>query len=270
MVEHAAASVTTRASATASRCVVLGGSGHVGQAVVRRLREAGAEVVFTYDRHADRARELEAATHARGVPWHGGAPLPDIDACWARPDGRGACDDDEHGTRSIDAIVQCIGTAGDPELYRLHDEGYDKFLATSIDEWQSMHDITSTSTFAAVQTLAPRLARPGNVVVVGSIDGVKIVPAPVHYAAAKSALAGMVRALAKALGPRGVCVNMVALGILDGGVGLLLSDTLRKQYIKHCSLARLGRADEVAQIVAFMALHNTYVTGQAIALDGGL
>ncbi len=257
----AAAAVGT---AVPARCLVLGGSGHVGQAVVRRLRAAGCDVVFTYHRGVDRARDLEAASGAKGVHWHaptaaeahGGDIATVVDAAWP-----GA---------TIDAVVQCIGTAGNPDLYRLHDQGFDKFLATTDDEWRDMVDITATSTFTALKALAPRLSNPGNVVVVGSIDGVKIVPAPVHYAAAKSALAGMVRALAKALGPRGVCVNMVALGILDGGVGALLSDALRKQYLEHCSLARLGRADEVAHTIAFMALHNRYVTGQSIVLDGGL
>jgi 3-oxoacyl-[acyl-carrier protein] reductase len=238
------------------RCFVLGGSGHVGQAVVQRLTAAGAQVAFTFDRHADRAREIAATTGAHTLHFNAADREPDFGALWPG--------------EPIDAVVQCIGTAGDPELYRLHEQGYDKFLATSLDEWQSMHDITATSTFTALKALAPRLARGGNVLVVGSIDGVKIVPAPVHYAAAKSAASGMVRALAKALGPRGVCVNMVALGILDGGVGSLLSEALRAQYLKHCSLARLGKADEVAQLVSWMALHNSYVSGQAITLDGGL
>ena len=239
-----------------ARCLVLGGSGHVGSAVVERLARAGAQVAFTYHRQAQRAEEIARDSGAVAMPYDAADVAPDFSRLWPG--------------QPMDAVVQCIGTAGDPALYRLHEEGYAKFLATTLEEWRAMQDITATSTFIALKALAPRLAQPANVLVVGSIDGVKIVPAPVHYAAAKSAAAGMVRALAKALGSRGVCVNMIALGILDGGVGALLSDTLRAQYIKHCSLGRLGRSAEVAELVSWMALHNRYVSGQAIVLDGGL
>jgi NAD(P)-dependent dehydrogenase (short-subunit alcohol dehydrogenase family) len=80
----------------------------------------------------------------------------------------------------------------------------------------------------------------------------------------------MVQALAKELGDLGMCVNMVAPGILDGGMGKLLGPDLLAEYLKHCSLKRLGTADEVAEWAAWLALENTYVNGQSVLLDGGL
>jgi NAD(P)-dependent dehydrogenase (short-subunit alcohol dehydrogenase family) len=113
-------------------------------------------------------------------------------------------------------------------------------------------------------------AQGGQIVVVGSMDGVKTVPAPVHYAAGKGALRAMVQALAKELGEKRILVNMVAPGILEGGLARLLSDELLQEYLKHSSLRRTGTAREIAELVAWLALENTYVTGQSIVLDGGL
>src|SRR5438034_343864 len=110
----------------------------------------------------------------------------------------------------------------------------------------------------------------GNIVLVGSIDGVKPAPSPVHYAASKAALTGMAKAMAKELGPHNIRVNIVAPGVLDGGLSRVLPDDLRAQYLKHCGLKRLGRLEEVANVVAWLAVENTLVTAQTIVLDGAL
>src|SRR5204863_245864 len=71
--------------------------------------------------------------------------------------------------------------------------------------------------------------RGGNIVLLGSIDGVKAAPSPVHYAASKGALAGMVKAMAKELGPHNIRVNSVAPGVLEGGLSRALPDELRSE-----------------------------------------
>ena len=112
--------------------------------------------------------------------------------------------------------------------------------------------------------------RGGNVVLLGSIDGVKPAPAPVHYAASKAALAGMIRAMAKELGPRGIRINSVAPGVLEDGLSRTLPEQLRREYLKHCGMKRFGRIDEVASLVTWLAVENTLVTGQTLVLDGAL
>ena len=81
----------------------------------------------------------------------------------------------------------------------------------------------------------------------------------------------MTQALSKELGDSNILVNMVAPGILEGGVAKLLSDDLMAEYLKHSALRRTGKFSEVANVIAFLAgPWNTYVTGQAVILDGGL
>jgi NAD(P)-dependent dehydrogenase (short-subunit alcohol dehydrogenase family) len=140
------------------------------------------------------------------------------------------------------------------------------------DGWDSMMAVNTKASFFAVRRVANLMRGRGsvNVVLLGSIDGVKPAPAPVHYAASKAALAGMIRAMAKELGPQGVRVNSVAPGVLESGLSHRLPDELRREYLKHCGLKRFGRIDEVASLVAWLAMDNTFVTGQTMILDGAL
>lgn len=243
--------------AEAPRCLVLGGSGYVGAAVCRLLLERGARLAFTYWRHEVR---------------HADAPALKVDlTSFAAVEA--AVEQAAERLGGLDALVQCAGTAGDAALYK--GAGIDKLQAIDERGWDEMMDVTAKSSFAACRAAArvmPRAMgeRGGQIVLVGSMDGVKTVPAPIHYAAGKGALRAMVQALAKELGPKRILVNMVAPGILDGGLARLLADELLQEYLKHSSLKRTGSAREIAEMVAWLALENSYVTGQSIVLDGGL
>ena len=172
----------------------------------------------------------------------------------------------------LDVLIQCAGIAGDGSLYKTNGHGpSDKLLKITESGWDDMMDITAKGTFAACQAAA-RLMQSGggHIVIVGSMEGVKTVPAPVHYAAGKGALKAMVQALAKELGKCGIIVNMVAPGILEGGASNVVSKELKDEYIKHSSLSRLGTFRETAEWVVWLAMENTYLSAQAILLDGGL
>jgi NAD(P)-dependent dehydrogenase (short-subunit alcohol dehydrogenase family) len=130
--------------------------------------------------------------------------------------------------------------------------------------------INTRASFFAVRRLSTLMTDGGNIVLLGSIDGVKSAPSPVHYAASKGALAAMVKAMAKELGAQNIKVNSVAPGVLEHGLSRVLPDDLRSEYLKHCGLKRLGRVEEVASLVAWLATENTFVTGQTVILDGAL
>jgi len=244
------------------RCLVLGGSGYVGSEVCRALHAQGARVAFTYKDNAQAANKLAAELE--------GSRALRVDLASFAAVGA-AVDAVARDWEGLDALVQCAGTAGDPALYRNGAAGAQRLLGVSEQGWREMIDITVGSTFAACQSAVRAMGeRGGHIVVIGSMDGVKSVPAPVHYAAGKGALRAMVQALAKELGKRRILVNMIAPGILEGGMGTLLGDELLAEYVKHCSLKRTGTAREVADFVAWLVAENTYVTGQSILLDGGL
>jgi NAD(P)-dependent dehydrogenase (short-subunit alcohol dehydrogenase family) len=80
----------------------------------------------------------------------------------------------------------------------------------------------------------------------------------------------MAQSLAKELGKDGVRVNVVAPGILEGGLARTLPKALLDEYVRHCGLKRLGRPAEAANVIAWLARHNTYVTAQTVLVDGAL
>ena len=238
----------------APACVVFGGSGFVGREVCRMLLARGARVGFTFFRNETNG--LDAI----------GKKLDVTDV--------GAIDrtlDEFHREMGrIDAFVSCaaVGTTVP------HDSATVHHVMADVDEraWDTMIDVNAKSAFFAVRRVSQlmRAAGGGNIVLLGSIDGVKPAPSPVHYAASKAALSGMVKAMAKELGPWNIRVNTVAPGVLDDGLSRVLPDDLRREYLKHCGLKRLGRVAEVASLVAWLATENTLVTAQTIVVDGAL
>ena len=250
--------MTTRLRSSSYRgqapsCVVFGGSGAVGREVCRTLAARGARVGFTYFRNG-------------GEKPDGLARQLDVTDVAAIARTLEAFHDDLDG---IDAFVNCaaVGTTVP------HDGATAHHLMADVDEraWDAMLDVNAKAAFFAVRTLGSLMrARGGNVVLLGSIDGVKPAPSPVHYAASKAALSGMAKAIAKELGPHNIRVNTIAPGVLDGGLSRVLPDDLRAEYLKHCGLRRLGRVEEVASVATWLALDNTLVTGQTIVVDGAL
>ena len=76
--------------------------------------------------------------------------------------------------------------------------------------------------------------------------------------------------LAKELGPRGIRVNLAALGLLEGGISQGLSKKLRDDYLALSALRRLGRPEEVARVLVWLALDNCYLSGKVIPINGGI
>ena len=235
-------------------CVVFGGSGAVGREVCHALLARGARVGFTSFRSD--ANGIDGVRKVLDV-----TDVAAIDR---------TLDEFQHEMGPIDAFVNCAGVG----ITVPHDSPTAHHLMEDVDEraWDAMIDVNAKSSFFAVRHVG-RLMRAnggGNIVLLGSIDGVKPAPSPVHYAASKAALSGMVKAMAKELGPYNIRVNTIAPGILDGGLSRVLPDDLRSEYLKHCGLKRLGRLDEVAKLVAWLATENTFITAQTIVVDGAL
>lgn len=238
---------------TAPVCIVFGGSGEVGREVCRTLVARGARVGFTFHQN-----------HTNGID----AIAKRLDVTDVAAIDRTINEFFEEFGR-IDAFVNCaaVGTTVP------HDGATAHHVMSDVDEkaWDDMIAVNAKSSFFAVRRASALMrGRGGNIVLLGSIDGVKPAPSPVHYAASKAALSGMAKAMAKELGAEGIRVNVVAPGVLERGLSRALPEEMRNEYLKHCGLKRLGRIDEVASVIAWLATENTFVTGQTIVLDGAL
>ncbi|WP_437683385.1 SDR family NAD(P)-dependent oxidoreductase [Sorangium sp. So ce131] len=238
------------------RCVVFGGSGTVGRALVAELARAGARVAFTYRQGREIAEELTRT--------HPGVTAVEVDLADPRAAAE-AADGLARRLGGVDAFVHCAVRSSS-----LEPPAFEALEGVSLDGFAGVLAVNVTSAFAAARSLLPHFDRGGNVVLFGSVDGIKPVRSPVPYAVSKAALSGLALSLAKPLGERGVRVNLVAPGVLEAGASRTLPDDLRREYLKHCGLRRLGKVDEVAALAAWLALENTYVTGQTLVVDGGL
>jgi NAD(P)-dependent dehydrogenase (short-subunit alcohol dehydrogenase family) len=242
---------------TGARCIVTGGTGALGREICLELGRRGARVALTFHRGEEVAREL-----CERIP---GASARRLDLTRTADIGP-ALDELADRLGGVDAFVHAAGIASTVEppaydaLADLNEPGFDRLMAVNV----------KSALFACRHLLPLFPAEGGNIVFVGSINGVKPVPAPVPYAASKAALRGAAQALAKELGKRNLRVNVVAPGVLESGASEPLPPDLRAEYLKHSALKRLGRHDELAALIAFMAIDNSYVTGQTLVADGGL
>ena len=231
------------------RVIVVGASGSLGSAVVKELRARDARVGGTF----------RNGTVGEGVPARRLDLLaldtiePTIADLAKELDG-------------ADALVVCataISASVTDQFDRLAD-----IVPSRLVDMMTVNvvaPILCARAFAAADGTAPR-----NIVLVGSIDGAKPVPTAVPYASSKGALMATARALAKELGPSGVLVNVVAPGLMDAGASRIVPADVKKEYLKHSAAKRFATPAEIARSIAWLALENTYVTGQTLILDGGL
>jgi NAD(P)-dependent dehydrogenase (short-subunit alcohol dehydrogenase family) len=244
--------------------LILGGTGAVGRELVQILARDDARVAFTYHENETLAlqlRSVETGPDMIALP----ADLGSASAVETAV--RQAC---EH-LDGIDALIHAAAICLSPgDLVRedavqkigdIHETGWDRLMAINVK-----------SVFFAVQTALPFLRKRGggNIVLFSSISATKPTPSPVIYTASKAAMTGMAYAMAKELGPDNIRVNVIASGLLEAGVSKSLPRRLRDEYIKHCGLKREGKPMEIAQLAAWFARHNTYVTGQTILVDGAV
>lgn len=238
------------------RALVFGGSGEVGSHVVRRLAAAGVQTVFTYHRAKDRAEALalELGQKAAAIDLR---EREAVRALVRQFDQEGQDGRDGQGST---IFVHCAGVLKDLPLAEITDTS-----------WRDAVLVNAEAAFLAVQELAPVMARQrtGQVVFVGALDRSQSVPMPVHVAASQGMLSAMTMALAKELGPSGICVNMVALGLLAHGAQRL-SPKLVSDYQRFSALRRVGTAEEAARAIAWLALENSYMSGKVLAVNGGV
>ena len=229
----------------------------------RALAAEGVAVALTYRRSEATAKELSASMPGSAAIH---AELTDFKSA------RGAVETAVEKLGGIDALVQCAGVSGKPAHYETLQRKEPSLFDIDEAEFDEMLDLTVKGTFAAVQAAAKHMtaAGGGSIVLIGSMVGVKSLPALSHYAAGKGALRAMTMTWSKELGRRGILVNLIAPGILDGGIAKALPKQHLDEYLKHCARKRLGKPEDVAQLAAWLVTQNTYVTGQTLLLDGGL
>lgn len=239
-------------SRTPRVALITGASGGIGAATARELAAQGRRVVLTY---LNRRRETEALAEEIG----GAAYELDLrDRAAVSSTLRAVAE--EVGT--VEILVLNAGAIRDALL---------PFLAP--EDWDDIVDINLSSAYRVTrEVIRGMLAqRWGRVIGVASASGRVGQVGQTHYSAAKGGLIAFVKALAREVANYGVTVNCVAPGFVDTELLAQMPEKKLAEYLKGVPLGRVGQPEEVAAAIAFFASESaSYVTGQTLAVDGGL
>lgn len=237
--------------------LVTGASRGIGRAIAQHLAGAGARLFVNYRRDAAAAAEAVAAIAAAGgtaeaLPFD----VADVDGAAQAIAGL------VKATGRLDILVNNAGLAIDNLLLRLKPE-----------EWDAVIAVNLRGTFACTRAAARPMLRAhyGRIINLSSVVGVMGNSGQAAYAAAKAGIIGFTKAMARELAGRQVTVNAVAPGLIETEMAVHLPEARRTEYLAVIPAGRLGTADEVAELVAFLARREAgYITGQVIGISGGL
>ncbi len=235
---------------TGQTALVTGAAKRIGRAIALRLAKGGANVAITY-----RDSQAEAENTVREL-----AAL-DVDALAIRCDLR----EPEEITQAVASVIEEFGEL-DLLVNNAGAFASEALEKISVDQWDGMFATNTRAPFLVAQAAYPHLrASRGRIINIGSLGGIHPWATHAHYCTSKAALHMLSQTMAKAWAPE-ISVNCVAPGmIVQGEVGAAY-----EQFAQKTPMQRNGSAEDVAAAVFFFATAPHFITGQLLAVDGGL
>jgi len=237
--------------------LVTGGSRGIGRAVAIRLAQSGAKIAFSYHSNHEAAQTVLGELKGGGA--HAMAVAGDV----------GSASDVERLVNAtleafgrIDVLVNNAGITRDTLLMRMSEEDWDAVLDTNLKS-------TFLMTKAVVRGMLRQ--RSGRIVNITSVSGILGNAGQANYAASKAGMIGFTRSIAREVASRGITVNAVAPGFIETDIWANVSESARAAILNMAPLGTIGKPEDVAEAVAFLASDAArYITGQTLNVDGGL
>lgn len=238
---------------TGKTAIVTGGSRGIGAAVVKRLAAAGAHVTLTYANSAESAAAVAKACDEAG----GGGEAVKVDAGDVVA-GQSLVDHVVQARGHIDILVNNAAILAGADLLAVTEEDFDRNVAVNLK-----------GAYFLTRAVAERMGQGGRIVNIGSIFGENVpFPGLDLYAMSKFAMAGLTRAWARDLGPKGITVNCIQPGPIDTDMNPEDGD-LASAMLPRSPIGRYGRPEEVAEMVAYLVGPNTDNVTSAILNNDG-
>ncbi len=237
--------------------IITGGSRGIGRACCLAFAREGANVVFTYNKSQDQAKQVAQEIERSGAKVLSfQADVKDYSQC------RKVVEETLKTFAKLDVVLNNAGIIRDKALMMMTHEDWKDVLDTNLGG-------TFNMTRAAITTLLKQ--RLGCVINMSSVSGLIGLARQTNYSASKAGIIGFTKALAKEVGAYNIRANVVCPGYIDTDMVSYVKEDIKKQILEFIPEKRFGTADEVAGVCVFLASDKAnYITGEIIKIDGGL
>ena len=236
--------------------VVTGASRGIGRAIALRFAQAGADVACV-SRSVENSQKVADEIKALGrKAWAFGVDISDAKAVSTIAEAI------LNETGKVDILVNNAGVTKDGLLMRMSDDDWDLVLNTNL-----------RGAFAFTKAFSRSFLgqRSGRIINVASVIGLMGNAGQANYAASKAGLIGFTKSIAREFASRGITVNALAPGFIETDMTAVLNDQTKTAILNNIPLKTLGKAEDIAHAALFLASPGArYVTGQVLAVDGGM
>lgn len=240
-----------------SVALITGATRGIGKAIAIKLSKEGYDIAINYRKENEELNELKKEIEQNNVK----CELVQGDVSIFEDTERFVKETIEK-LGSIDVLVNNAGITKDMLLMRMKQEDFKQVLDTNL-----------VGTFNVTKNVVPYMmkARSGRIINISSVVGISGNAGQTNYSASKAGIIGFTKSLAKEIASRNILVNAVAPGFIETNMTDVLKDDVKQEIAKNIPLKRMGTAQDVANVVKFLASDDSsYITGQVINVDGGM